>query len=671
MNRLKLGMILGCLASTLVLQAGEIGSQALPPSFLPLHEVELPSVKDSSWPAGRLDHFILARLETEGLRPAAEAEDRILLRRLSYDLKGLPPTWEDWVTFRQRRQMDPEQAWRDQVDEWLASPAYGERWARHWLDLARYTDRTASWLNSTAAAWRYRDWVVRALNEDMPYDEFVRKQLANDLIPGSDPRENVALGFLGLSPNYWKELQLPPEVIKTTVADEWEERMDAVGRTFLGLTLGCARCHDHKSDPITQADYYALAGVFASVRITDRTTLPEDLWKPVSQARQKVARLKAEVQVIQKKPKASLKPEDEERIRRLQEEIREIESGTPHYHAPMVSGVDEAALHVNARKDGKQGTTLDYSPGMARDLPIHVRGNPNVTGETMPRGFLSAFATPGREPRRFRQGSGRLELADAFLEDSRGLAARVIVNRVWQHHFGRGLVATPSEMGFSGDAPTHPDLLEDLARRFVENGWSLKWLHREILCSATWRQGLNHPEAARQDPENRWVARRLRQKLDVESWRDGLLRVSGNLEDHMGGDPVPILAPGNHRRTLYGLIHRREMDVFLSQHDFPDPTAHAATRNTTITPLQQLFVLNSDFMLEQARGLALRILAQSDDFESRVRWGYRWLFLREPHSRELDLAKAFLESSEQAGAQDAWALYAQALLGSNEFLFIE
>ena len=275
------------LLNTALLQGAPV--KELPWSFLPLKEQTLPPVQQNDWPQQRLDHFILAGIEAQKLKPAAPAVDRVLLRRLYFDLIGLPPTPEQLADFRKRAVVNRQSAIKTEINTLLASPHYGERWARHWLDLARYTDKTASWLNSTASAWRYRDWVVGALNRDLPYNDFVKKQLANDLIKGGNPKDNAALGFLGLSPTYWKELQLPPEIIKTTVADEWEERMDAVGRTFLGLTLGCARCHDHKFEPVTQADYYAIAGVFASVRIAERPMVSPELWVPVTKARERVA----------------------------------------------------------------------------------------------------------------------------------------------------------------------------------------------------------------------------------------------------------------------------------------------------------------------------------------------------------------------------------------------
>ena len=236
----------------LVLAKKEEGPKPVPWSFAPLQRTALPKVKDTSWPKTRIDYYILAKMEAAGLKPAPRAEARVLQRRLSFDLTGLPPS-----------EKSDESDTSDQVRQLLASPHYGERWARHWLDLARYVDQTPDWLDSTKYSYLYRDWVVQALNEDMPYDRFVVRQLATDFLSECGPKDRVALGFIGLSPTYFKELQLPPEIIKTTVADEWEEHVDAIGRTFLGLTLACARCHDHKSDPITAQDYYALAGVFA------------------------------------------------------------------------------------------------------------------------------------------------------------------------------------------------------------------------------------------------------------------------------------------------------------------------------------------------------------------------------------------------------------------------
>lgn len=638
----------------------------LPWSFAPLASSRLPQTEQTEWTQTRVDHFILSRLEQDGLKPAPPANKRILLRRLYFNLIGFAPTPEQLENFKQRTAASRPVAIKHTIDELLASPHYGERWARYWLDLARYTDKTASWLNSTAAAWRYRDWVVQAFNEDLPYPSFVKQQLANDLNPGSDPRDNAALGFLGLSPTYWKELQLPPEIIKTTVADEWEERMDAVGRSFLGLTLACARCHDHKFEPISQADYYAIAGVFASVRIADRPTINEALWEPVAKARAQVAKLEEEVTAMKKQenlPPLALS----QKTAPLRHKIATIIEQTPHYHVPMVNGVREASLFVQAA-EGKHGSNLDYRNDEARDLALHKRGNPNVEGEIIPRRFLSAFPLQTKQPRRFERGSGRLDLAEAIVEEAAPLSARVIVNRIWQHHFGRGLVPTPSELGHSGEAPSHPKLLNDLTKRFVSHGWSIKWLHREILQSATWQQGGHNPAAQEKDPSNRLLARVNPQRLDAETWRDTILQASRQIDLRIGGAPVDLEAPHNQRRTLYGIIHRREPNPFLRLHDFPDPTAHAPTRPVTITPLQQLFSLNSSFIRAQSEALAHELLKQPT-LKRRIENAYQRLFQRSPRQSEVMLATEFFAGNETQ--PELWIQYAQALLVGNEFQFID
>lgn len=629
----------------------------LPWSFRPLSSPTAPISQATDWEQTRVDHFVLKSLRARNLQPGSKADRRVLLRRLYFDLIGMPPTAEQVRAFENDGSPN---AFASQVDQLLASPHYGERWGRHWLDLSRYVDTTASWLESTASAWLYRDWVVAAYNQDLPYPEFVRRQLANDLLAGCNPKDNAALGFLGLSPNYWKELQLPPEIIKGTVADEWEERVDALGRTFLGLTVACARCHDHKSDPITQQDYYALAGVFASIRIADRPTMTEELWAPVAKARKAVAAIQAKKKAAQKKKPKDLK----EQVAKFDAEIKQIQTNTPHYFVPTVNGVEEAALYVVA-KTNTHGTSLDYKMGAARDLRVHKRGDPNLTGETVRRRFLSVFN--GSKPRYFTRGSGRLDLADAILEDARPLSARVLVNRVWQQHFGRGLVSTPSEFGALGDQPTHPELLDDLTARFIENGWSTKWLHREILLSATWQQSSVHPQSERIDPDNNWLARMPRRRLDIESWRDSMLKVTGSLNPTLGGKATNLKDARNNRRTLYGGINRRDLDKMLAIHDFPDPTAHAPARNVTTTPMQQLFTLNSPFMEAQANALAALMKQQPE--ERRIAFAYSRLFQRKPTGNELRIGRHYLSDVDEH--PEKWTQYAHALLGSNEFLFVD
>ena len=640
------------LAAGLRAPAADTAPAPIPWSFAPLSRPALPAVQDKSWPRNRIDAFILAKMEAHGLKPAPEADARTLSRRLAFDLTGLP-------------NQDLPSSHEAQIDHLLSTPHYGERGARHWLDLARYVDEVPTWLDSTRYSYLYRDWIIQALNDDLPYDQFILRQLATDYLPGSRPEDLPALGFLGLSPTYFKELQLPPDIIKTTVADEWEEHVDAVGRTFLGLTIACARCHDHKSDPITAADYYAIAGVFASVKLDERPIVADDIWAPVAKARAAVADLQKKIADLKKAKPADLAAQ----TAALQAKITGIEKNTPHYHMPMANAVTEAALYV-VENDKGVGTKLDYKMGAARDLELQKRGNPNDTGAIIPRRFLSAFPSVEGQPRRFTTGSGRLDLAKALVEEAAPLTARVMVNRVWKWHFGRGLVDTPSEFGNLGEAPSHPELLDDLTRRFIANGWSLKWLHREILQSATWRQSSLSPESEQHDPENTFYSRMNRRRLEWEAWRDALLTAAGSLDLSTGGPAQSISAPTNRRRSLYGASNRQDMDPMLRIHDVPDPGAHSPWRTETLTPLQGLFALNAPFIQQQADHLSRALLAApSRPLADRIHTAYQRLFQRPPTARETAAATRFLTGRDQD--HTAWSQYAHALLATNEMLFID
>ena len=636
-------------------------------SFRPLQSQVLPTVTDRSWPRRRLDYFILARLEAQGLTPSAPTDARTLMRRASFDLLGLPAVDRAVGRFASDRSPD---AYERLLDRLLGSPQHGERWARHWLDLARYTDRTASWLELAPNAYLYRDWVTSALNADVPYDDFVRRQLATDLLPETAPDDLPALGFIGLSPTYWKELQLAPDVIKTVVAEEWEERIDTLGRTFLGLTIACARCHDHKFDPISQRDYYALAGVFASVRLADRLLLPEEAARAVLAARAQVKKLEGRIAELDKKNKEEADATVTQEIANLRESIATLQAKTPNYNAPSANAIVESSLHV--LPDGPHRTKLEYRDDKPRDLAVQLGGNPSTLGETVPRRFLAALSRRrNTAPVPFRpDGSGRLDLAEALIDDAGPLAARVIVNRVWRHHFGEGLVDTPSNFGENGSRPSHPALIDDLAARFVRAGWSLKWLHREILLSATYRQSSGFDaKKGTVDPDSRTLWRYPRRRLEAEAWRDALLAVTGELNVRIGGPPEDLGADRNHRRTLYGTVQRRDVNVMLRLHDFPDPVGHSPKRDSTTTPLKQLFALNSPFMRNRARALVSRLeafgLTERDD---RVRQIYEWLFQRRADASEIDLARDFLGEDSSL---DTWLDYAQTLLVSNAFLFVD
>jgi hypothetical protein len=470
----------------------------------------------------------------------------------------------------------------------------------------RYCDLAEPWSEAKGAPHLYRDWVVQALNDDLPYDRFVQKQVAADQLPGATTSDRAALGLLGLAPVYWKELKLDQQVIRGVVAEEWEERIHTLTSTVLGLTVACARCHDHKYDPITQEDYYALAGVFASVR-------------------------QADVAVTAGK-------------------------------GPLAVGVVDSSLHILA--DGPDRTKLVHKD-QPQDVAVQRGGNPARLGPVVPRRFLAVLS--GAEPRRFRHGSGRLDLARALVEEGGPLAARVIVNRVWKHHLGEGLVRTPSDFGSQGERPSHPELLDDLAARFVAHGWSLKWLHREIVLSATYRQSsaTTDQERIRRDPDNRWLARAARRRLEVEAWRDALLAVTGTLDGRLGGPALDLDRADNHRRTIYGAVKRRELNDLLRLYDFPDPTTHSPARTPTTTPLQQLFVLNSPFMSRQAQALVRRLRndAPGSD-EERITRAYALLFGRAPTAVEVRLGRAFVREAP-------WEQYARVLLATGELAFVD
>ena len=624
-----------------------------------------------------IDAFIQVELAQHELVPSLAADKRTLARRLWFDLLGLPPRPEDVSEFVADQRAD---AYERLVDRLLASPHFGERWARYWLDLARYTDVTPSWLKNADQAWLYRDWVIRAINEDRPYDDFVKQQLAADLNENTVPEDYAALGLLGLSPTYWKELRLAPSVIEVIVADEWDERIDAVSRTFLGLTVSCARCHDHKFDPITTRDYYALAGVFASTQLTDRPLLPSPLADQIAAARQQVDQLEEALKVV--------KDKESEEAKKLTADIDHLRKTTPQFDARMAHTVEEASLFV--LPDGPEMTKLDVRKHQPRDLPVFRRGNPGNPGEIVPRRFLEVLSPAIPQP--FVSGSGRREFAEALFHEAKGLTARVIVNRIWSHHFGRGLVRTPSDFGVQGDRPSHPELLEWLASDFAGESesaslkdWSLKRVHRMLVTSATYRQssdtrasssGSNPGMRSIQlDPENHWLARMSRRRLDVEPWRDEMLAISGNLDATLGGPATELDLPSNLRRTLYGKVGRDEQNDMLRLYDFPPPTSHSPARDATTTPLQQLFVLNSDFVETQAMTLSTRLNTEKPQATTREKIAacYQFLFQREPSDEEVQLGERYLAPTDISAVPDLnrWPLYLQSLFGLNELMFVD
>jgi hypothetical protein len=575
-------------------------------SFQPVRQPPLPPVRDGARVKSPVDRFVLAKQEEKGLRPSPPADKRTLLRRVTFDLTGLPPTLDDVDAFLAD---DAPDSYQRVVERLLASPHYGERWARHWLDVARYGEDQAHTFEARKYpdGFRYRDWVVKAFNTDLPYDRFLLMQIAGDLLDGPERADHLAAtGYFALGPVYYGK----------AVADELDDRVDTLARGLLGLTVACARCHDHKFDPIAAKDYYALQGVFASTDYKEYVLTPEGGIdeQAVSDPTDKMAR--------DKKKDAPRKPV---------------------FHA-----LAEKAKPANAR--------------------VHIRGDSAKLGDEVPRRFLAVLAGDSATP--FTQGSGRLELARAIASPDNPLTARVMVNRVWHHLVGRGIVATPGNFGSLGERPTHPELLDWLADRFVTDGWSVKSLVREIVLSATYQQGSRFDEAnARVDGDNQYLWRMNRRRLEVEPWRDAMLAVAGTLDTTLGGPAVDLSSAANRRRTVYAAVSRHNLDPLLRLFDFPDPNLTSDRRPVTSVPLQQLFVLNSEFMAKQARALAVRVATGPDaDDAGRIRRAFLLVYGRPAREPEVLLGLQFLGA---ASAPDAWDKYAQVLLSANEFAFID
>ncbi len=573
--------------------AGQFWSFQLP------QRIEAPHVANSHWISRPIDAFVASRLEQAGLQPNEPADRRTLLRRLAFDTLGLPPSFEEVEAFV--NDASPN-AYERVVERLLSSEHFGERWARLWLDVARFAEDQAHIVGDNKElfypnAYLYRDWVVQAFNHDMPYDEFIRQQIAGDLINPHETKQLAALGFIGLGPKYYRRNALD------VMAEEWEDRVDTVTRGLLGLTVACARCHDHKYDPIPTEDYYALAGVFC---------------------------------------------------------------GTEMFNKPLDAGGE---TKENGQAKNPEQSMHIVRDTQVRDLRVMIRGDVENEGDLVRRGFLRVLSNGESKP--FRTGSGRLELAYAIASPKNPLTARVIINRVWGQYFGQPLVDTPSNFGQLGSKPTHPELLDDLAVRFMDNGWSLKWLHREIIYSSTYRQSSRFDtDKAKVDPANKLMWRVNRKRLSVESWRDSLLSASGVLNRSIGGSSIQASAPNETRRTLYSYISRFQLDPLLTLLDFPDPNTHSERRSQTTTALQKLFSMNSPLMVRLAKEFAGRLtqIPNTSDRE-RIVLAYRSAFSRDPDQHEAATAIEFLQAGENADEQ--WERFTQVLLASNEMLIID
>jgi len=588
-----------------------------------------PAVKDAAWAKSPLDAFVLAKLEAKNLKPAPPADRRTLIRRATFDLTGLPPTPAEVDAFL--KDTSPT-AYESLINRLLASPAYGERWGRHWLDVARYADSNG--LDENVAfgnAWRYRDYVVNAFNTDKPFDQFLTEQLAGDLLPASDAvtrRERlIATGFLALGPKVLAEVDE-----KKMEMDIVDEQVDTVGQAFLGLTLGCARCHNHKFDPVTIDDYYALAGIFQSTKTMEHF--------------KKVARW---------------------------------------YENPLATPWQ--FVHAG----GELPTALGVTDGAVMNTPVLLRGDHLTPGKLVPRRFPVILAGETQTPLAAAD-SGRLALAKWLVKNDHPLTARVMVNRVWRHHFGHGIVRSVDNFGLIGEKPSHPELLDWLAARFVEGGWSVKTLHRQIMLSATYQTGSDYnAKAAEADPDNRLLWRANVRRLEAEAIRDSLLAVSGSLDKTMGGPSLQGIKNRDYlfdhtskdkttydtrRRSVYLPVIRNNIYDVFQLFDGTDATVINGNRATTTVATQALFMLNGPLMMDSAAKLTGRLLAdESLDDAARVRLLYEIAYGRPPTEREADRAQtaiARFEKDVQGNDRraKAWALFGHVVLAANEFVYV-
>jgi cytochrome c553 len=678
-------------------------------AWQPLRPAPVPAVKNAAWPQSDVDRLVLAGLEARGLTPVRDADRTALLRRVRFDLTGLPPTPEDIEAFVSDTSPD---ALARVVDRLLASPAFGERFGRHWLDVARYGESTGSARNVPYPhAWRYRDYVIQAFNRDKPYDQFVREQIAGDLLPARSPEERdehaIATGFLALGVR-----DVNQRFKVRFVMDNIDEQIDTVSRSVLALTVSCARCHNHKFDPIPTTDYYALAGIFHSTDLCagvrnkmggggldyydtarllplgagERPRPGPGTDEKIAAAKKALAVARAEFQAIAGTPAGKERGPDgrpkqmiaRQKVNRLEEQLLALSD--PAAQGPVALGVRDART--------------------VGDTAIRIRGEAEQIGPVVPRGFLSTLPVPDVPPINPKQ-SGRLELALWLTSPHNPLTPRVLVNRVWQHLFGQGLVKSVDNFGVTGDKPSHPELLDYLAQQFVRDGWSIKRLVRMLVLSRAYQLGAEStPAHLAIDPGNALLWRRSPRRLDAEEIRDAMLAAAGRLT---AGPPATSLAkelkvmelPNNgplarrleeeafqsiHRSVYLPLLRTltpRALEVF----DFADQGLVTGSRDTTTVAPQALYLLNDPFVLHQAQALSRRLEQPDMDDAGRILLAYRLTMGRPATTQEIERARRYLEDYEAASRAEgartplgpraaAWASFCQALLASAEFRYI-
>ncbi|MEW4490220.1 PSD1 and planctomycete cytochrome C domain-containing protein [Thalassoglobus sp. JC818] len=689
-------------------------------AFLPLSDQPLPAVTDTQWPLTTIDHFTLKELEDRELHPVDDADRRTLLRRVSILLTGLPPTLEEMESFLSDDRSD---AYERQVDRFLSSFHFGERWGRHWLDLARYADSNGLDENFLfREAWRYRNWVISAINDDLSYDRFLRLQIAGDLLPYESieqrDEQRIAAGFLVMGPKVL--LGNNPANQRMEVADE---QIDTIGRAVLGQTLGCARCHDHKFDPVPTRDYYALAGILSSTEVMEQRYMlgQQRVMEQLIGLGDEGAQLDDEYEAYWREREAL-----KDRRQRATEILELLKAGKLEEFAARVDRDDlviaevakdtEAAIEQRITAQQEMVTEFDRLWNSPPSIPpramsptersepadehIRIAGQFDKLGDQVPRGFLqvltnSEVSIPAEQ-------SGRLELANWLTNTESGagnLAARVLANRIWYHLMGRGLVRTVDNFGRTGETPTHPELLDHLANLLIDSGWSTKSLIKKIVMSHTFVLSSSHDNSAHAiDPENELLWRAHRRRLDPESLRDAML-LSGEQLDlnpmdstvwYLGDQATAVGANTNRRRTdfpcrsVYLPVIRNDLPEIFEAFDFTDPHAATGMRPKTLVAKQGLFMLNEESVINIAEKTATALLANetlSDD-RQRLDYLYELILNQTPADADRDHLLTFLNDFKEHAAptspeqprspeQQAWSMVCQALFASSRFQVLE
>jgi hypothetical protein len=685
-------------------------------AFQPVVKPAVPAVRHKAWTKTDIDAFILAKLEEKKIAPNAPADRATWLRRVTLDLTGLPPTLDEAQAFLAD---NSTQAYERVVDRLLASPRYGERWARHWLDLARYADSEGFKADETRPnVWRYRDYVIRAFNEDKPYDRFVKEQIAGDELYPGDPDALIATGF---NRNFPDESNAANLMLRRQ--ELLNDVTDVVGYTFMGMTVACARCHDHKFDPILHKDYYRLQAFFANTRIDDEASLSSNRQKTAYE--EKYARWDSETREIREQMQAILKPARdafyEERMSRFPEEIQAVIRMDPAKRnpyqwqmalkaAPQVTFTDEqieAKLKGEAKAkyrvlekqlakfDGIKPTELPIAQAMTdhgTDSPktfVLSGGAYDSPQQEVQPGFLTILDKSDAKITPMAGSSGRrAALANWLSSPQNPLTARVMVNRIWHYHFGKGIVGSPSDFGVMGERPANRELLDYLAATFIQDGWSIKKLHRRIVLSATYRESSGfHEASAAVDPQNKLNWRYNRRRLEGEAIRDSMLATAGVLNTKMYGPGVfPPLPPGmvtrggwaKHedsadasRRSIYIFVRRNTRYPMIEAFDMPDTHESCARRNNTVTPMQALELMNNDLVAGWSREFARRVHNDSGLTEdAQIDRAWKIAYLRPASPEEKKLAAEFLQKQQAAGSASPFSDLCHALLNSNEFLYI-